>query len=267
MSSYSEPRNSGQLNVQRSALTGLTECNVSPTDPVEYDTRTPTQMEYRQPQPILPSAPAASGQMNSAMPRTPAQNVPSSSSARHRNPPPPSPLSKVSSSFDHGRSTEALTPGPPLSPPALSDHLTSPCYIHSYLDKHGNGTLHDYLSAKANATPTVQHHPRHAPQHPLIHSQMPGHGHQSPRSHHASTPKPHVQIPHHHQNLPHKPNHRPISPATSTNSVSGYDTDMSSMNGSLDQDGEFDEEGGSLTKQLAETAQGVREMSRELGEP
>ena len=29
--------------------------------------------------------------------------------------------------------------------------------------------------------------------------------------------------------------------------------------------GDFDEDGGSLTKQLAETAQGVREMSRELG--
>jgi NAD+ kinase len=31
-------------------------------------------------------------------------------------------------------------------------------------------------------------------------------------------------------------------------------------------DGDYDEEGGNLTKQLAETAQGVREMSKELRE-
>jgi hypothetical protein len=48
-------------------------------------------------------------------------------------------------------------------------------------------------------------------------------------------------------------------------SSSGYDSDRSSMNGSAI-DGEFDEEDtSSLTKQLAETAQGVREMSKELG--
>jgi NAD+ kinase len=43
--------------------------------------------------------------------------------------------------------------------------------------------------------------------------------------------------------------------------MSGYETDRSETNG-VD---EYDEEGGNLTKQLAETAQGVREMSKELG--
>jgi NAD+ kinase len=54
-------------------------------------------------------------------------------------------------------------------------------------------------------------------------------------------------------------------------SMSGYESDRSSVNGQLSGsaiDGDFlddEEEGGSLTKQLAETAQGVREMSKELG--
>lgn len=51
---------------------------------------------------------------------------------------------------------------------------------------------------------------------------------------------------------------------------SGYDSDKSSNNGLtgsaiLDGDLVEDEEVGSLTRQLAETAQGVREMSKELG--
>lgn len=50
--------------------------------------------------------------------------------------------------------------------------------------------------------------------------------------------------------------------------ASGYDSDRSSPpDGNVDGDLiDDDEEGGSLTKQLAETAQGVREMSKELGE-
>lgn len=54
-------------------------------------------------------------------------------------------------------------------------------------------------------------------------------------------------------------------------STNGYESDRSSVSqsgragldgGMLDDD---EEEAGSLTRQLAETAQGVREMSKELG--
>ncbi|EIW72112.1 hypothetical protein TREMEDRAFT_70628 [Tremella mesenterica DSM 1558] len=50
--------------------------------------------------------------------------------------------------------------------------------------------------------------------------------------------------------------------------LSGYESDKSSAalsSGVLDMDDEGDDDGRSLTRQLAETAQGVREMSRELG--
>lgn len=51
--------------------------------------------------------------------------------------------------------------------------------------------------------------------------------------------------------------------------MSGYESDKSSaMGGSALLDGDFmddDDDTGSLTRQLAETAQGVREMSKQLG--
>ena len=61
------------------------------------------------------------------------------------------------------------------------------------------------------------------------------------------------------------------SPTNKDSSASGYDSDRSSTNGvgSAILDGDFmdeEEKAGSLTKQLAETAQGVREMSKQLGE-
>lgn len=55
-------------------------------------------------------------------------------------------------------------------------------------------------------------------------------------------------------------------------SNSGYESDLSIANGlgaSAILDGDLvddEEDGGSITKQLAETAQGVREMSKELGQ-
>ena len=52
--------------------------------------------------------------------------------------------------------------------------------------------------------------------------------------------------------------------------MSGYESDRSSApGGSAILDGDLmddDEEASSLTRKLAETAQGVREMSKELGE-
>ena len=60
------------------------------------------------------------------------------------------------------------------------------------------------------------------------------------------------------------------SPTNKEISNGGYESDLSSTTGmgSAILDGDFpdeEEDGGSLTKQLAETAQGVREMSKELG--
>jgi NAD+ kinase len=52
--------------------------------------------------------------------------------------------------------------------------------------------------------------------------------------------------------------------------MSGYESDKSSaLGGSAFLDGDViddDDDTGSLTRQLAETAQGVREMSKQLGE-
>ena len=59
---------------------------------------------------------------------------------------------------------------------------------------------------------------------------------------------------------------RPMSRSVSGGSEYGG-SDRSGLNAMSNSvlEGDFDEDGGSLTKQLAETAQGVREMSRELG--
>jgi NAD+ kinase len=59
----------------------------------------------------------------------------------------------------------------------------------------------------------------------------------------------------------HTPHHQPSS-------SSGYESDRSSVNGSAALDGDTmdEDEAASLTRQLAETAQGVREMSKELGQ-
>ena len=187
-----------------------------------------------------------------------------SSSSRMRNPPPPSPLSKVSSPSDPAHTPGPPSPGVALSPPALShETVTSPCYIHSYLDKHGNGSLHDYVNAKSSQSPAA-----HSPQASRRLGTPLGSGTpQTARPHHVHNSKPHIQLPHHNQHG--SPSHKGgsrTSPVASAASTSGYDSDRSEATGLGLTDGDYDEEGGNLTKQLAETAQGVREMSKELRE-
>lgn len=62
---------------------------------------------------------------------------------------------------------------------------------------------------------------------------------------------------------------RVTSPIKREPSLSGYESDKSSqLGGSAVLDGDFmddEDDTGSLTRQLAETAQGVREMSKQLG--
>lgn len=145
------------------------------------------------------------------------------------------------------------------------------------------------LSESARSHPQTGTSPRTQPSHdrhvlhngPTPVNSSPAHG----RQHHHTAH--HVQ---HRSHTPHQPTTRSpaISPSGSKltspildgtlngakgigreGSGSGYDSDRSSqVGGSAVQDGDLiddEEEGGSLTKQLAETAQGVREMSKELG--
>ncbi|RSH91886.1 hypothetical protein EHS25_009256 [Saitozyma podzolica] len=193
--------------------------------------------------------------------QTPAMNVPSS---RSRNPVPPSPLSKVSSPSDEPTAFPEPSPTTQLSPPSLHHAQTSPCFIHSHLDRHGS--LQDWLAHKTNT------------------SDQNGNGPSKPKQ---RAPEPKQFTANRHSHSPHHaPHHRHHTSATSSGpssqpatprrepSGSGYESDKSSANGhqslsgSAVLDGDFledEEEGGSLTKQLAETAQGVREMSKELG--
>lgn len=218
-------------------------------------------MEYRPPASMSGSTPQppANGSNGTLSSQSASQSI-TATSSRHRNPPPPSPLSKVSSSSDPAHPSDHTTSEPSMSPPALSaETITSPCYIHSYLDKHGNGSLHDYLQAKSSASPTAHASPQRRGVGPPTGNGTP----HTARPHHAHNSKPHVQVSHHSHSTPiPSKSTRASSPITTTNSTSGYDSDRSSAN---EPDGEYDEEGGNLTKQLAETAQGVREMSKELG--
>jgi NAD+ kinase len=189
-----------------------------------------------------------------------------SSGSRQRQPPPPSPLSRIES----GRPTDIPNGSAPQSPPRSHIPEASPCFIHSHLDKRGSGSLQEWLKNRTNDSPDQE--PPHA------NSNKPHHRSNGPKS--AS-----------HVSSPARPNHTNTSllPSVSDTNVSrvtspigngarpplstsgsGYDSDRSSqVGGSTILDGDFiddEEDGGSLTRQLAETAQGVREMSKELGE-
>lgn len=129
-----------------------------------------------------------------------------------------------------------------------SKHSTtpkSPCFVHSYLDK--GASLADWLKGKQTNMMGVPSplSPRTAPPPPLYSS--PGQN-----SFHASSGKhgvphhPHAQAVHSAMPLP-QPQ---LSPGSSPDSEE-YDED---------------EDGASITRQLAETAVGVREMSKQLGE-
>ncbi|KAK4689907.1 NAD+ kinase, partial [Tremellales sp. Uapishka_1] len=230
---------------------GLTDFQVS-TSPYEDDLLihldTPTDTMSFPPSPSTPNG-HASGKTPTPVPAPPL-GIPTTN--RMRNPVPPSPLSRV-----QAPTGAAAIPSPSshhlqarsASQPAAQQ---SPCFIHSHLDRHGS--LQDWLRNKGN-NPTAKAHP-----HP--------HSHPHNHAHVVSAHPQQAHIPSHHKpSTSAKQGLR--SPATST---SGYESDRSSVGGngsraaSGEVDGESEEEDtGSLTRQLAETAQGVREMSKELG--
>lgn len=270
----------------------LCEMSETPTNP-SFDAKTPS---------IGLTTPSSGGR-TPTNPSANAISIPPGN--RLRQPVPPSPLSRIQSEPSSGSSSKSgsshMTTSPSSYTPKTNIPESSPCFIHSHLDRHGS--LQDWLKNKAGSG----HHPgmSHSHSHSSSSSgQRAGggthlhngptpvraapHPHHipSPRAHHAHSPA------HHHSHArPHAAS--PTPPATSPNSSKvtsptlgaqvngssghgkessngGYESDRSShVGGSAILDGDLiddDEEGGSLTKQLAETAQGVREMSKELGE-
>ncbi|WVQ84632.1 hypothetical protein IAT38_006787 [Cryptococcus sp. DSM 104549] len=279
------------------------------------------------------NSPSASSQTSSnRTPTAPSSSSPSISvptTARMRHPPPPSPLSKVQPSSPEKSSHigSLMTDNGNLaapSPAALAMPQSSPCFIHSHLDRHGS--LQDWLKNKSNypqaphgssssvtgSTTSTTAHPAsgaghnhtggnahghlHAHQHqhqqgnatkPLHHSSpySPGprhtaHAHPHAHAHAASQP----ESPSPSRSQATSPTSRSSSRLSHAKSkdmgFSGYDSDASSgapngrVNGEVNGgsailDGDMmdddDAGSGSLTRQLAETAQGVREMSKELG--
>ncbi|KAI5123867.1 hypothetical protein M0805_005684 [Coniferiporia weirii] len=129
--------------------------------------------------------------------------------------------------------------------------LKSPCFVHSYLDK--GASLADWLRSKQDTmmsvsrgftgpSPPLLPHPAHSLPHSPLHS--PG-LHTQPHSHIG-------QGHHHHYQAIH-----PVMPSSYSQSSPG-----SSPSSDFDDD---DDGAASLTRQLAETAVGVREMSKQLG--
>lgn len=211
--------------------------------------------------PISPQLPSSSTA------RAPAVNGPPSST-RHRHPVPPSPLSRIQSEPGH-----SSIPSHRAATQALAE--TSPCFIHSHLDRHGS--MQDWLKSKSNhPSPNSKNQSRSTP------TQNGSKPSRSTDTNNLARPLPH---PHSHSH--HKPRQDSAkSPTLSSGGSnapsptprgpskespgSGYSSDKSSnMGGSAILDGDLmddEEEASSLTRQLAETAQGVREMSKELGE-
>lgn len=120
--------------------------------------------------------------------------------------------------------------------PQYQPPLTSPCFVHSFLDK--GASLTDWLNIKKSKMMGVPH--------PITSQSAPPQSNQTQfekHPHHHHHLLPHVQAPH-----PAIPLPPPVSPPGSS-----PDSDLE------------DEDGASLTRQLAETAVGVREMSKQLG--
>lgn len=238
---------------------------------------TPTMSNHDQNKSSQPGA----GAGGSTYQRGPVNLPPSSS--RMRNPAPPSPLSRIQTTGGQGDQLARSLPTPSSSTVPVSAggaHMVppSPCFIHSHLDR--TGTLQDWLQAGTSQSTPRQNGPSsHSRKH---------HGHSNglSQSHPASSSRrPH--IPQHQarhvsnaQNQSQSQNQplpdissagssRVTSPVKRTPSTSGYESDKSSvMGGSALLDGDFmddEDDTGSLTRQLAETAQGVREMSKQLG--
>lgn len=123
---------------------------------------------------------------------------------------------------------------------ALSAALKSPCFVHSGLDK--GAALAQWLRSSKHITRS----PNSAPPAPAQ-AQLPSH--QSALSHNGSHKHAHPHMPHH-------------ADATASSSSS---TSASTMPTDYEYDDEEDDSAGNLTRQLAETAVSVREMSKQLG--
>ncbi|OCF38086.1 NAD+ kinase [Kwoniella heveanensis BCC8398] len=262
-----------------------------------------------------PNPPSPSSTPNPSRTSTTSINVPTTSRMRH--PPPPSPLSQVLPTFPGGPPFNDGANGQPITPPSSypptsgtsgrggldvgagspNIPLTSPCFIHSHLNKHGQGSLSDWLQQKthtggpssvsggstnSSSTYRASHGNNYNHNHnyhtgnttkpirqpaynqiPLSHTPLSQSAPNLSRSH----------TPSHSHSMPTSPtgNNKITSPLMKDSSFSGYDSDQSSstgqgrFSGSAILDGDIDDEGDSLTQQLAETAQGVREMSKQLG--
>ncbi|KAL1408556.1 hypothetical protein Q8F55_005369 [Vanrija albida] len=187
---------------------------------------------------------------------------PAPSSSRLRSPQPPSPLSQMADT--NGSSDTVAAPAPKKQGKSVKiadDDDNTPCFIHSQLDKHGS--LSDWLRKG-------EHHFFGSP--PVASKPKAREVNFDDGTQDAPLPPPHSRS--------RRANIKPLTPAqpvqprqTSppSSAVSEYDSDKSSRLDSsavfedvLDSD-EDDEEVSSLTRQLAATAQGVREVSKELG--
>lgn len=184
------------------------------------------------------------------------------SSSRLRSPQPPSPLSQMAGANGSDDTLPALPKKTGKSVKISADlDDDTPCFIHSQLDKHGS--LSDWLRKG-------EHHFFGAPppaSRPKAREVNFDDGAQA-------APQPPVPSRSRRAQIkpltPAQPVPRQTSPPSSA-SVSEYDSDKSSRLDSsvvyedvLDSD-EDEEEVSSLTRQLAATAQGVREVSKELG--
>jgi hypothetical protein len=237
---------------------------------------TPTAKSYT----MSNSYPVEQGKTSSSSPYFPRQgnNVPAPS-ARIRNPAPPSPLSRIEPPQGDGLSRSQPTPSSSTVAASTAGGANSssvpqsPCFIHSHLDR--TGTLQNWLQAGETPSASGSGSGSKRANGPIPSSR------QGPASSHIATSSRHPRIPLHQArqavtqagNLPEMSSAGSSRVTSPTNkpepSMSGYESDKSSMlGGSALLDGDFmddDDDTGSLTRQLAETAQGVREMSKQLG--
>jgi len=239
---------------------GSIECLRTPTKtPFEELLITPTAKDYAMSQ--SQNSNIDQSKLSSTSPYFPRSTTPSS---RIRNPAPPSPLSQIQP--DTGDSSSRAVPTPTSStvnPGGAAP--VSPCFIHSHLDR--TGTLQDWSQGRGSGT---QPNTRVNGQPPSSGSHM----HQASSSRHPRIPGHQARQALHQSHAPNDSSagsSRVTSPTDKRGtSMSGYESDKSSALGSsafLDGDViDDDDDTGSLTRQLAETAQGVREMSKQLGE-
>jgi hypothetical protein len=239
---------------------GSIECLRTPTlTPFEELLVTPTAKNY-----AMSQSQNSNIDQSKLSPSSPYFPRSTTSSARIRNPAPPSPLSQIQP--DTGDSSSRAVPTPTSSTvnPGAAVPV-SPCFIHSHLDR--TGTLQDWLQGSGSGT---QPSPRVNGQPPRSGSHM----HQASSSRHPRIPGHQARQALHQSHAPNDSSagsSRVTSPTDKRGtSMSGYESDKSSaLGGSAFLDGDViddDDDTGSLTRQLAETAQGVREMSKQLGE-